>query len=182
MLYFHLNLGIDDPITVNHSKYKQVYRSTIDLSDITPLLYDLLEQEGLKIVRGEAYYWKPNFFMPVHTDNNDPDQTRMNWVFGGAGSQMHWYKLKDSIVDDVIMGTDGLENDSVYKIYDKDTVERIESVVITNPTLVQVGVPHNVTTGNEDRLCFSLKLAKINSGKKGMPFSEAVSILQKYAI
>ena len=69
---------------------------------------------------------------------------------------MHWYKLKVELVTDVKINSIG----KPYYVYTRNQVKREHSQVVGKPSLVQVGVPHNISTGEEDRLCISLVIFK----------------------
>jgi hypothetical protein len=53
-----------------------------------------------------------------------------------------------------------------YLRYFPDEVIEIESTPIKNPTLVQVGVPHDVRDVTEDRLCVSVCFLNKETGKR----------------
>jgi hypothetical protein len=58
-------------------------------------------------------------------------------------------------------------------------VNLIESAPIKNPTIVQVGVPHNVINVTEDRLCVSLVIAKKGLRQK-VRMQQALDIFKDY--
>ena len=69
---------------------------------------------------------------------------------------MHWYKTKNDIPIVQKINTIGKE----YSKYSIDEVELCYSEPIGKPSIVQVGVPHNITNPIEERLCICLVITK----------------------
>jgi hypothetical protein len=45
---------------------------------------------------------------------------------------------------------------SKYNIYDPAEVQLLHTATIKNPSLVQVGIPHNIVNPGEERWCYSM--------------------------
>ena len=151
----HLNLNIN-PVTIDHSELKNAYQTTIPIIDLNPNLISILNKCKIKVTYAESFYSPPRFIQPIHTDNLGGDYVKLNYVFGGAGSQMHWYSVKEGIPPRPISFTP--DEGTVFLPWDPNMVDLVQSDTLSYPSLVQVGCPHNVTNLNEHRLCIAIVL------------------------
>jgi hypothetical protein len=152
-------LNLDIPLLsprVDINKFKQRYHTKGHISDINPTLLNFLYKKRLSVPLVEAFYSEPNYTMKIHIDTVPGDFTKLNWAFGGQDSLMHWYRVKENIP--VIQKTNMIGKG--YSEYTADQVELCHSEAIGTPSIVQVGVPHNITNPFEDRLCICLVILK----------------------
>jgi hypothetical protein len=141
-------------------------------SHINIELINYLNDRNLLISFAETFYMKPNSFSIIHCDTkNYTDVAKLNYVYRGNDSTMNWYKTKDTSLRDITPSELGTN----YRKYDLDEVELIYQHTVSFPTLVQAGVPHNVTTHTEDRMCISLFLMNKTTNKY-ISFSEGLSL------
>ena len=115
-------------------------------------LYTFLKKRNLIITLAEFFYNPPDRKTTIHTDAEGGNYTKLNWVFGGTTSSMCWYKeniSNSSIKEKTTIGTD-------YITYDPHNVSLISKATIKFPSIVQVGIPHNIINGNEERYCLSI--------------------------
>lgn len=149
----------------------------IELKYINPDIKELLSSLGIFVNYAELFYRKPRHQGTIHADNNGGDFTKINWVYGGRGSSMHWFEIKESI---------DLENKPIlytqanteYKQYRLAEVDHKYQSKMLGPCLVQVGKPHLVMNPLEDRyaLCFVL----VDETGKRIPMAEAQQKLKDY--
>jgi hypothetical protein len=154
-----VKLNLDIPLLhpdVDINKFKEQYHTKGSLSDIHPSLLKFLYQKGLIVTLVESFYSAPGYVMDIHIDTSPGDFTKLNWVFGGQNSLMHWYRTKNDIPIVQKINTIGKQ----YSEYTLDEVELCYSDTIGMPSIVQVGVPHNITNPTEDRLCICLVITK----------------------
>ena len=147
-----------------HPHFSERTHINLDLKrDINPYWAKLMAGNGLILNRVELFYGPEDFpyTMGIHIDSGLGDKGEINWVYGGEGSEMHWYKIVNLKEKEVLKTPVG----SNYNLYDPDEVERIHSNTIKNPTLVQVGIPHNIVNPGRERWCYSMVVTdpKINS-------------------
>jgi hypothetical protein len=138
-----------------HPHYTERVHINLDIKkDINPHWEKLLNGNGLILTRVELFYGPPDleYTMIIHVDSGPGDRGKVNWVFGGSGSKMHWYRNINSVPKDVLITSVG----SKYNQYDPADVELIHTNTIANPSLVQVGVPHNITNPGQERWCYSM--------------------------
>ena len=150
-----LNLKIN-PVTVDHSTFKNAYQTTIHAKYLNPDILSFLKKYDMRVSYAEAFYSPPNYIQKIHTDNSGGDYVKLNFVYGGAGSNMHWYKVKEGVKP----GTTNFTPDegTTYIPWNPSMVDLVESNDLAYPSFVQVGCPHNITNANEHRLCILLVL------------------------
>jgi hypothetical protein len=66
------------------------------MDHINKEIHDFLNSMDLEIVMPRYFHSGPPHKYPLHVDERTrPNQyARLNWIFGGSGSQMIWYKLQ----------------------------------------------------------------------------------------
>ena len=123
-------------------------------TDLSDEVKDFFDSHNQDIVLAEVFCRRSKEISVIHSDDKLPgDYSKMNWVFGGLDSVMNWYKLKD-------------ENDlpNIYEtsirsyslIYRMGQVELLYSEAFRGPSIVQVGIPHNIVNLKEERYCLSI--------------------------
>jgi hypothetical protein len=150
----------------------------LGIDTINPKLIDLLLNNNIEIRAIEVFYSEPNFGGGIHSDgigDEGNDVTKLNYIFGGKNSLMHWYKLKPN-ARKIILDT---EKDTPYiNYYNEDTV-RIHSAKVGFPSIVQVAVPHNVRNFSEPRYCVCLVIHDAIT-KKRLPFDYLADLLKEF--
>ena len=141
-------------------------------------LHDFLTDINLTILLAEAFHIPPLRIMTIHIDGGQNDYVKLNWIYGGAGSKMHWYRAKvTKNPEDIGVTAIGTR----YEHFLLEEVDLIHSQAVGCPSLVQVGIPHNITNPKEDRICISAVLANKTTGKH-ITFNKAMMALDKYII
>jgi hypothetical protein len=126
--------------------------SFLQESYLNPNLVDIFESLNLIITQIETFYLPPFIESGIHVDDLGGDFTKINWIFKGGGSKMNWYEpiAPDSgITKTMQMGT-------LYRYYEPDQVKKIYDHSIQGSAIIQAGIPHNITTGHEERFCVSV--------------------------
>ena len=100
----------------------------------------------------EVFYTPPNITGGIHIDVTGGDYTKLNWQFGGKDSVMNWYSETETNFSKKGITSIG----SSYISVDADTAIKVHSQSIQNPSLVQVGIPHNIENFSEDRWVVSV--------------------------
>ena len=172
-----LNLNLFPLITSKEFfiRIKKSGHYAIDVEHETnPVLKELLKSLGLAVRRAEAFYRGPKCNPFIHSDTSPGDYVKINWVYGGKDSVMQWFTINPGVRKEVTKNTLG----STVCLYDKSEVTLAYETHIINPSLVQVGAPHNIINPIEDRICISLILKNINNKKVTM--AEAQQALISY--
>ena len=191
MTTYHHNLNFNVELLKNkHSLInlpniidgKKAYHSSVSIKEhVNTDMLDLLADLNIFPDHCELFYSTPNFFSGIHVDVKHGDFTKINWVFGGTRSLMNWYKPKDEIV----RNEQNLSAvNSSYIGYKRTEVDLLFSAPLGFPSVVQVGVPHNIINPIEDRYCISLVLSSFN--KNGLVYRptmhQSLNMLSKYLV
>ena len=145
---FPLFKEVIDPIQLQKTRHFKLDKNEV-LSDELQNWFTFLK---LEIYLVEVFYTPPNKVGIIHIDSVDGDYTKLNWQFGGKDSVMNWYSettpnsRKKTITS---IGTNSIS-------FDENNVTKIHSQTIQNPSLIQVGVPHNIENFSEDRWVVSV--------------------------
>jgi hypothetical protein len=158
MSLFNIPLNDQTPLfksDYTHPHFEERTHVNINLdTDLNPYWTQLIESKGLQIYRVELFYGPKDFpyTMGIHTDRGYGDWGKINWVFGGDGCEMFWYRplsaehraIKETAVH------------SNYNLYEPHEVKTLCSAKITTPSIVQVGIPHNIVNPGKERWCYSM--------------------------
>lgn len=141
---------------------------------INRALLDLLASHNVYLHHAESFFRDPFHTQPIHIDTAPGDYAKLNYVYSTGSSVMNWYCVKPNVKINTKITTIGTK----YVGLDLSEVQLIESHAIGFPSLVQVGIPHNVVNGSAERLCVSLVLAD-KSGFK-LTMAESIRRLNTY--
>lgn len=100
----------------------------------------------------EVFYTPPNSVGSIHIDSFGGDYTKLNWQFGGSNSVMNWYSINTPKTPEHRITNVG----SNYIGFQNHEVNKIHVQPIQNPSLIQVGIPHNIENFSEDRWVVSV--------------------------
>ena len=200
MTDYCINLNLDiEPIDgvetlqncINDSTEYVHYHSTLVLN--SKYIVFLLKL-GLVIDHIEIFHSTPNMFTPIHSDIGQVpftpgDIVKLNYVYGGKDSVMNWWEPIAGATHTLSPTRNNDENSpgSIpagpiigeshgYKVKD---LNWLHSSSIGHPSIVQVGIPHNVQNREEERYCLSVVLLK--DGKR-LTMSDAKAIFAQYII
>ena len=170
--YFSVNLNLN-PLKkdIDVTSYGNNRRTLIPLNDINDELTITMQKLNLKIVQVEIFYSPPFKETIVHTDLTGGDYTKLNYIYGGKNSYMHWYKQKPNIIKEMHKGNN-------YIQFNPNEVDLVDTQMLPFSSIVQVGIPHNVTNFSEKRYCLSLVIRRLDGNKLTM--AESVEIFQEY--
>jgi len=186
MKQYCVDLNFDVPAFIDTSFIdttpKDAYQHRVSLFQyINPRFLLLLHELGITVYHvPEVFYRKANSSGMIHADNlndtmsKDPtDFVRINFSFFGKDSVMNWYRINDDEEATISISSTGAPS---YK-YTSEQVTHIHSQSVSFPSIVQVGIPHNVTASSEDRICYSLMPLKNNIR---LSMDEAIEIFKPY--
>jgi len=173
---FCVDLNINIPL-FKKEEYSQYYKcrshSRVGVNTLNPEILEFFDSKNLEIVLCEAFYRKPTDIKHdnVHKDAMYiNDATKINWVFGGEDSLMNWYEPITPVFN-INRSQIGIE----YIYYDRKNLNLLHSQSVGFPSLVQVGIPHDITIGITDRLCIST-FFKQKESKEYIPFLNAIEL------
>jgi len=190
-----LDLKFDLPpfkLGTDFSPYTKSQHSNVDESHLNKEFLDffLSINQDMGIGAFEVFYLPPNVQSLIHVDQLSltevvlSDFTKINWVYYGEGSTMNWYTpkehdaLRSKTVASGLISTDkSLSN--LYVSFDRNEVDLIHSQPVKFPSMVQAGVPHNIHTGNEHRICVSLTFGSIKEYRR-YNWDESLCVLKNF--
>jgi hypothetical protein len=170
-----LNLTIS-PLINEADIVKQTERHIeINLNRINPHLTAVLKLLGVRVSYAECFRLNPYQENNIHTDTERGDYTKINWIYGGKDSTMSWYTPNSDNSKNLMYTATG----TTYENYTIDEVTLMHRQHLSSPSLVQVGVPHDVQNYSELRHALSFVIAK---GNNRLTMSEAIDIFKDYII
>ena len=181
-----LNLSID-PLCVDVNTLPKLNYNKLDQKKyINPELIDFFKSMSLEIEHVATFFTPKNFqFSKIHIDNSGykystypNNQAKINWIYGGKDSLMNWYKLKpgSKLFHKPILG---FKQQDSYIDCNKEDVDLIHSQAVNFPSIVHVGIPHNITNYNEPRLCLTMVIKDTYSNTR-LSFDQLVGVFYNY--
>ena len=151
--------------------------------DLSHELKQFFLKHNQEIMVCEIFYRYPNIFSSIHSDNAQRgDYSKMNWILDGEDSEMHWYTINDKFRNKIEPETKNTSPINSYSItYKPAEVDLVYSENVRGPALVQVGTPHNVRNGNQERWCVSIVFRDRSLGRRPT-MVEANEIFKQYLI
>ena len=131
--------------------------SKVDLSLIDPNLNEWLDSLGLYASHCRYFYMPAWTAYPLHIDVSayENQYARLNFIVGGEGSVMSWYKLLPGKERTLLPNQVG----EPVAIYNEDECEEIHRVKdLQGPNLLNVGIIHTVKNPKVDRHCYAFAL------------------------
>jgi hypothetical protein len=119
---------------------------------------EYLKNLNLHISFVEVFYTKPNSITDIHIDASPGDITKINYIYGGLDSQMIWYAPNYETCGEKKITC----VNSNYVAFSSDEVTQVYADYLTKPSIVQVGVPHNIINIKQARHCLSLVITENN--------------------
>lgn len=140
-----------------------------DVNDLNPEFTEYLKKLNLNVSFAEIFYTVPNATTGIHLDVRHDDIVKLNYIYGGAGSQMCWYTLNSETKGKNKITT--INSNYIPFIPEQVTLAYADN--LNEPSIVQVGVPHNITNEQQDRHCLSLVLTE---NEKRISMDRAIEI------
>jgi len=156
-----------------HKHTLQLVKHNLNLLNTN--LLELLQNIGIHIVHVESFFTLPNTETTPHIDIYPGDLTKLNFIYLGQGSTMNWYNprpghsIKKSITS---IGTP-------YFYADIQDIEKMHCANLQGPSIVQVGVLHNISNAQEDRYCISCVI--VNKNRQRLTYKDALERFANYA-
>jgi hypothetical protein len=173
------DLSIPVPLFKEHIDpfmFPKVRHTRLHAETLNDSLLELFNKLNLEINLVEVFYSRPFFESGIHIDSSGGDINKINWVFGGAGCKMNWYSVDHQHptkeIKNTVIGTD-------YLPFDKKEVILEHSKILHSPSLVHVGIPHNVHNLHQDRWCVSL-VYQFKGTKIRPTMNQSLKIFQEF--
>jgi hypothetical protein len=179
MNFYNLNFSTPPLVSsIDPFLLPKVRHTQLNLNAINPEIIELFSKLSLNIILAEVFYSKPNLFSGIHVDSTGGDINKINWIYGGTDCSMNWYSVKNPVNKKDLEQTS--INTQSTKYYFNE-VNIIESTVLKSPSLVNVGIPHNVKNKNEHRWCISL-VYKFKKSERRPTMEESLNLFKDYIV
>ena len=135
---------------------------------------------GIGLSLCELFYSPPGARQPVHVDgSNYSNRCKINWRIDALGSVMNWWQVKNSNYSPICLTT---SLGGSYLLADKSQYEIVWSDQLLLPSLVNVGVMHNIINYTDQaRWCMSYNLVNLDTNES-LQWSDAIDKLQTILI
>jgi hypothetical protein len=179
---FEHNFRIPDSILSIYNQVPYPLQTTVSKDLFDSRIYDWLMCENIEVSWCEAHfkpplpvYLKISAYGTIHADGDNLDnKTKINFVFGGNGSSMIWYKFKNS--PRINRHFTGLKTASVRPTDIRD-IEEVYRCSFRS-ALCNVGQLHSIENPDEDRACVQFIIRDAIT-KQRIDFSDAVLRMKK---
>ena len=139
-------------------------------------IHDFFNSLNLDVLGGRYFYCMPNQTYNLHVDNiSITGWTRINWIYGGEGSEMIWYDLKPGKSPTVYKNTLGVDVHG-YDINDCDEICRSS---LSSVALVNVSIIHTLKNQNVPRRCYSINVSSKGTSDR-LKWDNATEIMSPY--
>jgi hypothetical protein len=184
-LHFNTNLNFE-PFIVPAEDLPTSWWNLIPKDMINKNLLDFLFERGIQINIISSFYEEcSESYIPncvIHSDcHGIGDVTKLIWLWGDH--EMSWFAYKTNIpMEFNILENDASPENTIRKftVFDQDKVEKIYSSKIGFPSLIQVGIPHQIITLSGARRSLSMVLQDMNNNFITM--NDAKLILKDYLL
>jgi hypothetical protein len=178
---FWTDLNINFPFVKSDYELKDngyEYVNRLTLSDfVTADFLNFLYKHGVGIKTRALFYAPPNVETPIHIDGLPGDYVKINFLIRPCRSKMNWYYVKDP--NNVPEFRQTTLNSNYINYDDPDDVKFVDSHIFHKPTILQVGVPHNVSVEDQHRYAISLG---IHYKGQAISMSQAKDIFHKFLL
>jgi len=157
----------------NRPKYVKARHQHLDRSDISSKFLDWVDSLDIVLDHAEVFFSIPGNTYMIHQDHHSLiDFPKINWVYGVLDSHMNWFKPK------VVGESANTTLSTPFVKYSPTDVELLYSTSIASPSLVQAGIPHNISNVNGFRWCISTVYTYRD--KRLIPWNDMIKILSPY--
>lgn len=135
----------------NHKQYTFAHTVVNMASTLHQDAIEFFYDHGIKITAVEIFYRRPSpQYGIVHIDNEGyTDRLNLNYVIGGEGSTMSWFRTLSPSAGYLTEGDTGARP----RRYHMHEVEIIHSAEIKQPSIIQSAVPHAILNTSTRRWC-----------------------------
>lgn len=154
-LPFDFNPGEIATIVGEFYQSSALRMKTLDKGLVDPRLAYWLLGLGIGLRHVEVFYTPAGSQCPIHIDAPDgkAPHAKMNFAYGGPGSEMRWYEPYDSAGSRSAVTPTGTRS----QILEQGGGRIISRAVIGRPSIINAGVYHDVINpSSEPRWCLSI--------------------------
>jgi len=175
----NLDLGIDEVLQPHLNPFKSFlpfYHINLEPEEtLQDNIFDFLSDLGIKIVALTSFYCKPQEYSIIHIDTGNYDYAKLNFIYGGSGSLMNWFRPKTP----ARVGNEPIASSPDFHWWMPDEVELVHQQEVKFPGLCRVGIPHNITNFNEPRRCISIHIGDAKTNER-IRWQDALEIFKPW--
>lgn len=153
----------------------------VDHKDVSKELTEWLDSQGLMMTYPPLIFYTPvGHQIGIHIDGPGAlmDRACVNWCVQGAGSLMHWYKVKEDQAPFEVTET---QAGTPYTQYHPSQVDHLHSQSVKWPSIVQTGIPHNVHNSKwEPRWVISCDFSYKERPEDGLTYKDALEVFEQW--
>lgn len=184
-MLLYKDLNIDIPLFKKGYDFSQTSNHPWSLFDINFINQDMkifFNTLGLEIYFAGLFTTIGKINTTIHLDgHNLGNHAKLNWVISSNHDhKMNWYKVKDNIqLTPSIRHSEKDLPKREYVNFLENEVEYIDSHTVKFPSLINAGLPHNVSNNGGIRKCLSIALK--NFDKQSISMKDAVELFKIYS-
>lgn len=174
---YHADLSLPIPFIPQFAQ-SDLYTRPYKIESSEPIV-QWLNSIGLEIARAgaELFYTPPDRSIPIHADGITLDnKVKLNFQYGGAGSEMKWYQRSSGAAESTVPGQFGR-----YITVPAAQATQVWSARIGQPSLINAGVLHNITNGHEPRWVVSIPLWDV-AANRNLQWDDAVEKFRSWLL
>ena len=161
-----------NPINKDISEFKPAVHTAISPEIVSTEFVNFLDSLNTKVTLVEAFYNPPFNVSGIHTDSLKGNYAKINFIYGGEHSVMCWYRVNEGVHKTSLKKTPI----KTYAFdYEQDEVTLVHQEFLHSPSLVQVGIPHNIVNAHQPRWCLSFVIVHKQNGRR-IRFEEGLEI------
>lgn len=147
----------------------------VPLDDISMEFMDFLRSHNMDLLLAELFFNPPRRVSTIHVDALGGNYSKINFVYGGEKSLMCWYSVNDGVTSKEAVDYTSINTRSYN--YKEDEVTLVHRQSLQSPSIVQVGVPHNIINAFKPRWCLSLVPVKLGT-KQRITIEETIGLFK----
>jgi len=184
----HYILKLDThPLKIPMHDLPKDFWNLIPIEFIEPNLIDFLLSKGITINTISSFYevYSGPGHQPgsIHSDlHGTGDMTKLIWNWGW-NHEMSWYTPKAGITEEAnIMENNKAPENKIrnYTVFEPNKLDKIYSCKIRSPSLIQVGIPHQVITFSGMRRSLTMLLHDLHGNT--IPMDAAKLIFKEHIV
>lgn len=155
---------LPDPCTKPIELYGTEPHVFVPIEDINVAFKSAINSLGVDVHLAELFYNPPRKISKIHVDALGGDYSKINFVYGGKKSLMCWYTINPGVSERGEVDYTAIDTRSYN--YSAEEVTLCHRQTLHSPSIVQVGVPHNIINTFEPRWCLSLVIVDLISRRR----------------
>ena len=151
----------------------------VSLDQINPQLKKIMRDLGVYVSWIQVFYRPERDYCAIHTDNGGGDYIKINWAYGGVGSNMTWYSFKPGQENAGVVHETEVNSDFIVHKPEDVVLEHTDEIIEGIPAVVQVGIPHHLDNQLNQRYCISFSISSAKTHRR-LTMQESIDVFKDY--